>query len=111
MGKTTDDEKWKEISDTWIVKEQLKFDAEPPTMKEIKKAIRKFKNNKAPGPDEIPMEFLKDLDDEGLEKVREIYHMVEKRASTRNSTESICSADIQKRRHDEMRKLPTNFTT
>ena len=36
------------------------------TVEEIKISIRKMKNNRSPGPDGIPVEFLKSLDDEGL---------------------------------------------
>ena len=33
-------------------------------LEEVRAIIKKFKNNKARGPDEIPMEFFKWLDDE-----------------------------------------------
>ena len=42
------------------------------TIEEIRISIRKMKNNTSPGPDGIPVEFLKLLDDDGLELIRNI---------------------------------------
>ena len=38
-------------------------------VEELKITIRKFKNNTSPGPDGIPVEFFKWMDDESLELV------------------------------------------
>ena len=42
------------------------------SMEELREVIKKFKKRKAPGPDEIPMEILKELDTENLEEVRQL---------------------------------------
>ncbi len=42
------------------------------TIEEIRISIRKMKNNRSPGPDGIPVEFLKLLGDDGLELIRNI---------------------------------------
>ena len=42
------------------------------SIEELRMVIRKLKNNKSPGPDGIPTEFLKYLDEEGLEIVLDI---------------------------------------
>ena len=62
--------KHKNINKEKIIKEQLEFNTAPPTIKEVKRAVRRLKRHKAPGPDEIPAEFFKELDDEGLEEIR-----------------------------------------
>ena len=67
-------EQWKEQEGTQeidigrkkMTTEELGFDTTPPTKEEIRKTIRKFKNNQAPGPDEIPMDFYKILEEEAL---------------------------------------------
>ena len=41
-------------------------------MKEMSAAIRKLKRRQTPGPDEVPMELYKELDDDNLEMVREV---------------------------------------
>ena len=42
------------------------------TIEEIRLSIRKIKNNRSPGPDGIPVELLKLLDDEGLNIIEDI---------------------------------------
>ena len=39
--------------------EPLMMDTDPPTLVEIKEAIKNLENNKVSGPDNIPAEFLK----------------------------------------------------
>ena len=46
---------------------------EPPTIDEVKKAIDSLKNGKAPGPDGIPGEVYKCLDEEALQRLLEIF--------------------------------------
>ncbi|XP_055380706.1 uncharacterized protein LOC129611541 [Condylostylus longicornis] len=43
------------------------------TTEEIKRAIKLSKNNKAPGPDELPAEIFKLIDDENLEILKNIF--------------------------------------
>lgn len=46
------------------------------TRAEIEKAIHNSKNNKAIGPDEIPSEILKILDERGIEVLHKIFNIV-----------------------------------
>ena len=39
-------------------------------MKELNAVIKKLKRRKAPGPDEIPTEILKEMDEENREIIR-----------------------------------------
>ena len=48
------------------------WNTDPPTLEDIKEIIKQFKRGKAPGPDGITTDFLKDLDDEALEEVRKL---------------------------------------
>jgi hypothetical protein len=41
-------------------------------MKELRRVVRKFKRRNAPGPDDVPMEIFKEMDDESLEGILEI---------------------------------------
>ena len=63
---------WRKIADTEfrrgrIINEDLDYNIEEITLEELRKTINKFKRRKAPGPDEIPMEAFKEMDDENLE--------------------------------------------
>ena len=40
-------------------------------MTELSEAIKRLKNNKAPGPDDVPAEFIKWLDDESMQMIFE----------------------------------------
>ena len=44
-----------------IIKEDLNLNEEEITMDELKSTIKKLKNGKAPGPDEVPMEIFKEV--------------------------------------------------
>ena len=50
----------------------LKYNEEKVDLKELKKVLQKLKRNKAPGPDRISTDFLKDLDDENLKTYLEL---------------------------------------
>ena len=45
----------------------------PPTINEVKKAIDSLKNGKAPGPNGIPGEVYKCLDEEALQRLLEVF--------------------------------------
>ena len=49
-----------------------RYNIDPPTSKEIKEVIKKLKRRKAPGPDEIPTEILKEMDDRSIEEIRRL---------------------------------------
>ena len=42
---------------------------EAPTIKEVKSIIKKFERGKAPGPDGITTDLVKDLDEEGIKEL------------------------------------------
>jgi len=46
-----------------------KYRNEPPTLSELKEIIKKLKRRKAAGPDEIPIEILKELTDKNLKRI------------------------------------------
>ena len=48
------------------IRELQNINVEPVTMEELREVIRKFKKNKAPGPDGTPIELFQWLDDEAL---------------------------------------------
>ena len=50
----------------------VQWNTEPPNLTELKEIIKKFKKGKAPGPDGITTDFLKDLNDEALEEIRKM---------------------------------------
>ena len=58
--------KHENISTSKIVHKDLNYNTEPPSLQEIKKAIKKLKRRKATGPDEIPIELFKEMDDDKL---------------------------------------------
>ena len=55
-----------------IINEDLTMNEGKITMEELTAIIRKLKRRKAPGPDEIPIEFFKELTEELLESMLKI---------------------------------------
>ena len=39
------------------------------TLSELKKVVKKFKRRKSSGPDEVPMEIFKEMNDESMRRV------------------------------------------
>ena len=54
---------------------------DPPTLDEVKKAIRELKNNKAAGKDELPAELLK----HGSEQLHQMIHRILERYGRRKN--------------------------
>ena len=52
-----------------VVEEELPINTGPTTMDEIMRAIRKMGRNTAAGPDGIPAEFFKEVDEERAEQL------------------------------------------
>ena len=57
------------ISNRKIVEIKEDYNIEQPTIEELKSIIKRMKRKKACGPDEIPMEMIKELDDTNLEQI------------------------------------------
>ena len=55
-----------------IIKEDLGYNPDNITNKKLKTVIKKFKKKKAAGPDEVPMEIFKEMNDRNLEAVLDI---------------------------------------
>ena len=52
-----------------IIVENKNYNDGEITLEEVRRILKKIKRRKAPGPDEIPMEAFKEMDDENLEKI------------------------------------------
>ena len=51
----------------------LVWNTKPPTLSDIKDIIKKFKRGKAPGPNGITTDLVKDLDDDSLDEIRKLF--------------------------------------
>eukprot|EP00959_Pyramimonas_sp_CCMP1952_P473558 9501935-Pyramimonas_sp.AAC.1 len=49
-----------------VVDHPLAWDLSPLSLTELRAILKKFKRRKALGPDEVPMEFFKETDDDTL---------------------------------------------
>ena len=55
-----------------IVQIPEQYNTEPPTLEELRSTIKRLKRRKACGPDDIPMELYKELDEDNLRQLDEI---------------------------------------
>ena len=55
-----------------IVTEEVRYDVGEIRLMELQKVVRKFKRRKSPGPDDVPMEIFKEMDEESLQSVLNI---------------------------------------
>ena len=74
-GNTYNEETQQINQDSIIQQEGQQYKTTPPDAEEIKTAIRKLKRRKAPGPDEIPTELLKELNTDNLEEMKKLFEM------------------------------------
>ena len=74
-----------------FIKEKLEFNTGRITMEELETYIKKTKYGKAPGPDGIPMEFFKALDDD---MKHEILSILNKWWSEENIPEEVLTARV-----------------
>jgi hypothetical protein len=51
---------------------ELPYNLAEITLEELKTVISKFKKRKAPGPDEVPMEVFKEMDDDNLVSILDL---------------------------------------
>ena len=91
----------REMVDTPIIEANTEqYNIDYPTLVEIYRAIRKLKRRKAPGPDEIPTELLKELKEDNLKEVQKLFKQwwdFEKHRNRKTNNNS--SPHIQKRRY------------
>ena len=72
VERSTREERWPNDRYPKLVSEPLGINLGEITLTELRSAIRKLKRRKTAGPDEVPMELYKELDDDNLERVREV---------------------------------------
>ena len=61
-----------ERSNGKVVEEVEEYNPATPTIDELKPTIKKLQRRKAEGPDEIPMEFFKEINEHNLQKLNEL---------------------------------------
>ena len=52
-----------------IITKDLNFDIGPISRKELWRAVKKLKRRKSTGPDEVPIEILKEMNDKNIDEV------------------------------------------
>ena len=63
-----------EFNQTPIIEQNTEqYNIECPTLVEIFRAIRKLKRRKAPGPDEMPTELLKELKEDNVKEIQKLF--------------------------------------
>ena len=63
---------WSSFGTIWLEytdERYIPYNTEPITLEELKQIIKKLKRHKTPGPDEIPTEALKEMNDINLETI------------------------------------------
>ena len=78
------------IADTQL-NSTMEFKTGPIEMEELNDALKKFKRRKAPGPDEIPMEFFKELD---ATNRNELLNMLNEWWVNENMPPEVCRARV-----------------
>ena len=63
---------FQDFPNTKIVNVDENYNVGEITMEETSRTIKKCKRKKAAGPDEVPMELFKEMDDDMLDVIREI---------------------------------------
>ena len=92
-----------------LIEKDLPYNTGPITASELQAVIKKFKRRKALGPDEVPMEILKEMDDTNLNKLVDVLN---KWWISEDLPDDLCAAggpNFQKGRHKEPAQLPTHI--
>ena len=67
-------------------------------MEELRRRIKRLKRKKACGPDEIPMEMMKERDDNGLEQIHEMLRKFQNNETTPTEETRARVATISKKK-------------
>ena len=100
-----------EITDTPIHPVNEEVETGDIDIQELEEAMRKLKNNKAPGPDEVPPELIKRLDSESRKVILELLNDGWNKESLTKDMNDARLAIIQKRMHRPTTELQTHRTT
>ena len=95
-----------------ILKQKLNYNTGIITREELDEILKKFKRRRSAGPDEVPMEVYKEMDDDSLEVLREELNQWWRNAFI--PTEYLRSRVVlilKKRGHQQPRQLQTNLAS